>query len=181
MAPAETMAFSRSTASTGAMMAGPLDPSMAVASVARVSGRTEKKNIFFVYSMKATSLSITCQGDAPGISICPFYLWIFSVSSLPFLPDGHFSFCQSVPALPPRWSFLPPLQNCRMIISTMIFSVPRRLPGRLMASAPGKDICSGTLGKSGQRRSKTVLLFSKEGRGDRWMGRWIWGRFAQSS
>lgn len=46
MVPAETMASSRSTASTGAMMAGPLDPSMAVASVAQVSGRTEKKDIF---------------------------------------------------------------------------------------------------------------------------------------
>lgn len=84
MAPAETMASSRSTASTGAMMAGPLDPSMAAASVAQVSGRTEKKGHFCVYSMKSPSLFMTPAKEmlqafpsVPSIcgsSQCPPYL-----------------------------------------------------------------------------------------------------------
>ena len=148
MVQAGTMGSFRSTVSTGVRMARPVDPRMSAISVAQVSGGREQR-AFLCPLYESTLICLwhlprSCSGHfSPRV-----LLFIHLLSIPPTLPDEHLSLCPSIPALPlplfpSYWPFLPSLQNFKMIILRMIFSVPRRLLKRLMASVPGKDICSG--------------------------------------
>lgn len=71
MVQAGTMASFRSTASTGAMTAGPLDPRMPVTSAAQVSCRTEQRTFLCSLHESTCSARDICLAAALGISICP--------------------------------------------------------------------------------------------------------------
>lgn len=167
-----TMGSFRSTASTGVTMARPVDPRMPVISIAQVSGETEQR--VFLHPLYESTLicpwhlSISCFGH---FSPCVLFIHLPSIPAA--LPDEHLSLCPSIPALsvlcfPPYWPFLPSLQNYEMITLRMIFSVPRRLPERLEASHPGKDICSGHWERGGRDMKENPAFDWCGGRGNWW-------------
>lgn len=110
MVQAGTMASSRSTASTGAMMARPLDPRMPAASVAQVSGSTEQRNFLCSFHESTCSVHDICLATVPGISVCPSSIHLLSVP--PTFPSWWTPFFQPVC----------PCSSSAPLSSTLIFS-----------------------------------------------------------